>query len=362
MLELAALQSARTGAPSSLPLISVIVPVYNVAKTLERSVKSITAQTYTNLEILLIDDGATDGSEQLCDQIAARDQRIEVIHQDNQGLSGARNTGIAAAKGEYLTFVDSDDEISEDMLACLYRVVLEQNVALAICSFEEVFPQGKRKNFAADFANLESDHPALWLFSTEECLTAMLCENGFTMSAWGKLYHASLFKTVRFPLGKLYEDVGTTYKLVLACDRIAFLALPKYFYTQNADSITGQAFSMRKLDLIDLTDEMCDELDRYYLSLDNLTKKRRMHARFSVLRQMKLPHNLSTKSPEAAKNFKRDFYKIRRNIINYLRKHKDYILKNPLATKRDRIAMRTILLGRPIFSLAWQVYEHKNKR
>lgn len=339
----------------SSPLVSVIIPVYNVAKLLERCVDSVLAQTYANLEVILIDDGSTDMSGAFCDVYAKRDSRIRVIHQQNAGLSAARNAGLKIAKGQYVTFVDSDDAVRPRLIEHLLGLCIDYHVKMSICSFTEVL---RGQNPPASITDAASSDEAT-IVDTLDCLTRMLSEQGFSMSAWGKLYSRDLFKGVTFPIGRLYEDVGTTYRLVLKCPNIAISALPAYLYYINPDSITQQAFSLKKLDLITLTDKMCDDLviwgkdqDAHTLSdIEGLTKKRRMHARFSILRQMVMinPSKLS-------KIDRRSFYEARREVVRYLRRHRSYILKNPLASRRDRLAMRSLQAGLPIFRAAWQYY------
>lgn len=340
------------------PLISVVVPVYNVVNSLEHCVKSITTQTYRNLEILLIDDGSTDFSGKLCDMLAQHDSRIRVFHQENQGLSAARNTGIEHLRGQYVTFVDSDDALQTDLVSYLYDLILREQAQISICSFDEVTirndkqppkvastiapPTLSRRPFAQPTVR------EVQTFDRSAALQAMLLEQGFTMSAWSKLYAVDLFRTIRYPVGKLYEDVGTTYKLILGSERITFGNQPLYEYYQNPTSITKQAFSFRKLDLIDLTDQMCDDIMAKLPQLREVTRLRRMHARFSVLRQMNhLPQDQ-----------KMDYRRARCQITQYLRQHRADVLENSLATRRDRLAMYSLLFGRLPFSLAWKIYQH----
>ncbi len=334
-----------------LPLISVIIPVYNVAKILERCVESVRKQIYPNLEIILVDDGSTDMSGAFCDVFAKKDRRVKVIHQSNQGLSAARNAGLKIAKGKWVTFVDSDDSIRPDMIDTLHRMCYTNKLKMSICGFYEV------KNDGEGQLKPRPAHDER-ILTTLECLKSMLCEEGFTMSAWGKLYARELFDLVEFPVGRLYEDVGTTYKLVLQCDNIAVTDAKGYNYYQNDNSITKRTFSLKKMDLIDLTDQMCDDILKYSQGkpesekqlLLNLTQKRRMHARFSILRQIvMLPEDQTSVDPKSLKNAER-------SVIQYLRKHKNDILKNPLATRRDKLAMRSLLLGLPVFKFAWQKY------
>lgn len=339
------------------PLISVIIPVYNVAKLLERCIDSVLTQTYQNLEIILVDDGSTDMSGHFCDVYAKRDSRIRVIHQSNRGLSGARNSGLKIATGAYVTFIDSDDFVHPDLIETLFRLCFNSNTKMSICDFLEL-QQGATQNTPPKSSPKHSST----IFNAVDTLTRMLCEDGFSMSAWGKLYARELFDTVTFPEGKLYEDVGTTYKLVLQCPSIAITPVRLYNYCINPGSITQQSFSLRKLDLIDLTDQMCNDLIQWgiaqdsntKLQLQNLTQKRRMHARFSILRQMVMINPASLQSSNLDR---KSFYAARRQVVKYLRHHRSYICKNPLATRRDRLALLSLQLGLPVFRLSWYLYQ-----
>lgn len=269
----------------------------------------------------------------------------------------ARNAGLKIATGKWITFIDSDDTIHPSMIDLLHRLCYQNKTKMSICSFYEVKSDGT--------GNLKPHQPNReTVLTTTECLKAMLCEEGFSMSAWGKLYARELFDLVEFPPHRLYEDVGTTYKLVLQCDRIAVSNAEYYNYYQTPGSITQQGFNLHKMDLIDLTDQMCDDILAWSASqdltaqelLDYLTRKRRMHARFSILRQMVIADRTApTSNPVDTQSFKH----AEKQVVRYLRIHKNDILKNPLATRRDKLAMYSLLAGKPIFRYAWQKYSAK---
>lgn len=366
---------------SSSPLISVIIPVYNSRETLLPSLSSVQNQTYSNLEIILVDDGSTDDSGELCDKFARADSRIKVIHQENRGLSAARNAGIDLSSGEYLAFVDSDDTIAPEMVSALYCSLSSNYVKLSACNFQEVKeldvqqplpPQSSLRPLPSQ-ASLQpplqpisqppssahmnspeqSNSNSASIYSQAEALTLMLGEKIPIMSC-GKLYARELFAEIRFPVGKLYEDVGTTYRLILECEKIAYLPEPYYHYYQNPTSIIHQTFRPEKLSLISLTDNMCDDIAKNVHPLteplSNALRVRRCHARFSILRQLVLvkPQTAEIKSLE-------------REMVSYLKSHQSDILKNPASTRRDRLAMRSLLLGLPIFTVAWKAYSHRKR-
>lgn len=210
-------------------LISVIVPVYNVEHYLNRCVDSILAQTYSDLEILLVDDGSTDGSGELCDAYARQDARVQVIHKKNGGLSDARNCGIEHAKGRYFCFVDSDDGIAPQMIEVLYRNLLNAGAdvsAVALRSFS-----------TEELPAAEDTLKKVQYMTGKEALRSILQSEELGDFAVNKLYKRELFENVCYPLGRAMEDQGTTYKLLDQCQGVAYCPVPLYFYYQRPDSI-----------------------------------------------------------------------------------------------------------------------------
>ena len=242
------------------PLISVIIPVYKVEAYLTACVESVLAQTYQNVEIILVDDGSPDSCPRMCDEFAARDSRIRVIHKENGGLSSARNAGIDAAKGEYLAFLDSDDLWTPLFLERLYRAICETDADLAVCLF---------LRFRGD-PPTELPETAQTLTLTQrdafECLFGVRNENMvvapnklydrklFTpvnesiVVAWNKLYPADSFREVRYPVGKLHEDEAVIHELLGLTQKIAWVEEAHYLYREAADSITTAKFNIRRLD------------------------------------------------------------------------------------------------------------------
>lgn len=312
------------------PLVSIIVPVYNSADYLSDCLESILNQSYQNLEIITVNDGSTDNSLEILQEYAKLENQIKIIDQDNQGLSGARNTGIKKATGDYITFIDSDDYVEPLMIDHMMDAIKDTKSDIACCSFREVFPDGKKVDF-------NTGHKAKTL-TTEEALKAMLKEQGFMVSTTMKLFPTKFFKDIKFPEGMLHEDVGTTYKLIMRAKKIAFIPDADYIYVHHSDSIIS-GFDNRKFDLIELTDEMCNEIDQKYPELKNTTNERRMRARFSILRQ------IPSKHPKV------------RILVNYLKFHKTFITRNPEASRNDKIALRLALISPRLFKLAYKLFK-----
>lgn len=224
------------------PLISVIVPVYRVEKYLERCVKSILSQTYKNLEVILVDDGSPDQCPAICDACAEKDARVKVIHQENKGLSGARNAGIDAASGEYLAFVDSDDYVSPHFIEELYQLLQDTGCAIGQCRFSYVKGDGLVDEGDSAFCIYRGESLMEQLYGPEEKATCFVV-------AWNKLYRAELFKEtgIRYPEGRIHEDEATTYRLFHEAKKLAFLDRALYgYYTENGGSITS-VFSAKRL-------------------------------------------------------------------------------------------------------------------
>ena len=224
------------------PLISVIVPVYRVEEYLERCVKSILSQTYKNLEVILVDDGSPDQCPAICDACAEKDVRVKVIHQENKGLSGARNAGIDAASGEYLAFVDSDDYVNPHFIEELYQLLQDTGCAIGQCRFSYVKGDGLVEEGDSAFCIYRGESLMEQLYGPEEKATCFVV-------AWNKLYRAELFKEtgIRYPEGRIHEDEATTYRLFHEAKKLAFLDRALYgYYTENGGSITS-VFSAKRL-------------------------------------------------------------------------------------------------------------------
>ena len=217
-------------------LVSVIVPVYNVEAYLGRCVDSILAQTYCNLEVILVDDGTKDNCDRICDDYAAGDPRIRVIHKENGGLSSARNAGIDIARGEYLVFVDSDDWIEPDAVESLLSAALAHQVELVVGGrFDVKAKTGeKRKGLCP---------PRLEVISGEMLVRRIFRWDNCDSSACDKLFHRRLFREIRFPLGVVCEDVPVMYKIVLDAGRAVMLDKPVYNYYHRSGSITYTGIS-----------------------------------------------------------------------------------------------------------------------
>lgn len=259
------------------PKISVVLPVYKVEKYLNRSVQAVCNQTYENLEIILVDDGSPDNCPIICDEWREKDKRIVVIHKENGGLSDARNVGTLHATGEYITFVDPDDNVTSTYVEYLYELIKKYNTKMALCTHTVCFENGKKLVYGD-----ESDE----CLDAEKCLERMLYHDVIDTSAWAKLYETRMAKNILYPKGKLFEDIGTTYRFFIESGRIACGYKSQYFYMIRKNSIVSGDFNPHKLDMLEMTDQMADKVIRRYPNLRNAVVRRQVYARFSTLNQM----------------------------------------------------------------------------
>ncbi len=314
-------------------LISVIVPIYNVEPYLKRCIDSIINQTYKTIEIILVDDGSTDNSSKICDEYKNKDKRIKVIHKKNGGLSSARNRGLDIAKGKYITFIDSDDYVDNDYIEYLYNLIKKYKTKMSICIARVKYENGKI---------IDKENNKEMLLNQKETLEKMLYQNDINVSSWAKMYDRNLFKKIRFPEGKIFEDTYTTYKLVLKCNNISIGVVSKYNYMIRSNSILTSTFNLNKLSLIDAYLEMGNMSVKKYPELYKASVRANVYANLSTLRQMMYATN-RLKDKE-------------KNIKKYVIKNSKIVLLDKLAPIRDKIGIITLILGIPVYKLSWTIY------
>lgn len=243
---------------TQLPLISVIVPVYKVEKYLDRCVQSIVGQTYSNLEIILIDDGSPDASGAMCDAWAEKDSRIRVIHQENAGGGAARNAGMDAAKGELIGFVDSDDYIAPDYYQYLYNL-LENGADIAECGFVET---------EIDNAVFDDNDGKIDFYTPLEAMRFHIRDTMFRQLIWNKLYRRETIGGVRFPVGTKIDDEFFTYQVLGKAKSLVHSEKKLYAYRQQPDSVMHGGFSLRRLEGIQAQGRRLEYLKTHMPSLE----------------------------------------------------------------------------------------------
>jgi len=316
-------------------LISIILPIYNIENYLDKCMKSILSQTYSNLEIIMVDDGSTDSCSYKCDKYHLKDKRIVVFHKKNGGLSDARNYGIEKSNGQYIACIDPDDYVDTDYIEYLYKLLKKYNTGMSICQEKVHYDNGSIK----DHGSFGEEN-----IKTEKCLERMLYHDVIDTSACGKLYHRDLFKNVQYPKGKIFEDIGTTYKLMMQCASIAVGYESKYHYIFHNNSIVNGIFKPNKLDLIQMTDSMAADVTQKYPKLKDAALRRRVYSRLSTLNQM-----LNTSG----------YIKERNEIISFINTNRKSVILNKKAPKRDKIALLLLRISYKLYRFCWLSYERR---
>ena len=224
-------------------LISVIVPIYNVEKYLDRCVDSVINQTYKNLEIILVDDGSPDNCPKMCGDYAKKDSRIKVVHKKNGGLSDARNAGMKVATGEYVSFIDSDDYISLDFYETLLQTIVDNDSDIVECSVVKFYEDNNFDEYSDDLKVTNYD--------TLYALDGLINENPFKQHVWNKLYKSSVALDIPYAVGKLNEDEFWTYQVFGKAKKVTRINKTMYYYFQRGSSIMGNGYNIKRLDALE---------------------------------------------------------------------------------------------------------------
>lgn len=312
------------------PLISIIVPIYNVEKYLERCLNSLVSQTYENIEIILIDDGSSDHSGTICDSYQQKDERIKVIHQQNLGLSAARNVGIRDCVGKYIGFVDSDDWIDKKMYETLYVAIDRAQAQIACCGYwvyeeksEKKSPMSRQCN---EFAVLNRDQALHYLIGA--------ISHSINNFAWNKLYEKRLFDTIFFPEGELFEDSAIMYQLFDRAMKITATGRPLYVYTQRKESIVNSHFHSGKLALLKNAENIIN-----YSEKKNGLYHQEAYANYAKVNLFLMQRIYLDRDGQA------DIFYGR--LINNIKKIKRDIKKNPYIPSYDKWFMKQCLWINP---------------
>ena len=270
-------------------MISIIVPVYKVEDYIHRCIDSLLTQTYMNTQIIRVDDGSPDMCGPICDEYAAADTRIQVIHKENGGLSDARNAGLLAAKGEYIAFVDSDDWVAPEYLERMYQALCEQDADICECSVQRT---------SGEVLAVKTADKSERVFGTEAALAELIQDGVFRQHVWNKLYKRSCLANITFPVGKTNEDEFWTYRVFGNAKKIARIDDVLYFYFQRSGSIMGSQYSLRRLDALEAKQERQRYIEENCPALADLA---RINLLFSCIYagQMILIHLKATEKEKA---------------------------------------------------------------
>lgn len=243
--------------------ISVIVPIYKVEKYLNRCIDSIINQTYSNLEIILIDDGSPDNCPIICDEYAKNDSRVRVVHKKNGGLSDARNAGLAIAHGEYISFIDSDDYIWSSMYEVMINIISKKNVDIVECDI----------NYNSTIKEFNIHKQIVNIYDNKDAMKELVLERDIHQVVWNKIYKRDVIKDIFFEVGKINEDEFWTYKIIGNSKKVAKINQPFYCYTYRPESIMNSKYNLKRLDALEGKFNRLKYIQKNNLDLVDITKK-----------------------------------------------------------------------------------------
>ena len=298
-------------------LVSIVMPVYNVAAYLEKAVQSVLAQTYVNFELILVDDGSTDQSGAMCDEFAQQDRRIQVVHQANAGLSGARNRGIESATGSYLIFLDSDDYIAPNMLEVLVTQLEKEQADVSSCNIVNVYTNRQTPQFdQADFYQVMDQTTFLENYLIGQKVPGSMCN---------KLLRRSVVADLRFIPGKTYEDAFYHLELIQRAKRYVVCGQALYYYYHRGDSLTTKPFSERAMDCVEVYTQFHQLITAQYPNLAKAADFRLAYAYFTAFDRLLVTPNYQARLEYSV-------------LKNYLQEHAIAIAGNDYFRTGRRIA------------------------
>lgn len=301
-------------------LISVVLPIYNVEKYLKECIESVIAQTYSYIEIILVDDGSKDSSAQICDSYKEKDKRIRVIHKSNGGLSDARNTGLKHAKGNYICFIDSDDYVHEKYIEELYNLIKKNDAQIAICNFQRISENGQAISEEKLISDVKTSDEILEKLNSKDLYPASIV-------AWNKLYDIKLFKNILYPVGKLHEDEYTTYKLYYISNKIAITSRVLYYYRTVQTSIMNKSFNKKRLDILGALEERMQFFKENH-------KDKLYELALIQYETVLMIHYMN------CKKYLKDSEEIQEELLNKYRKNYKDVLKSKHCSKIDKIKFK----------------------
>lgn len=322
-----------------IPLVSIIIPVYNTEKYIGQCLESVIEQTYSNLEIILVDDGSTDGSRKICDEYANKDKRIKVLYQKNGGQAKARNYGIRYAHGIYIVYIDSDDYVSANHIEKMLKLAKQYNADLVQCSMKK-FRDGKKEKSKFDKFDIT-------VYSASDALREYCYQKTFTPSPWGKLIHASLMENMEFPVNMGYEDAALMYKVIGKAKTLVFTEEIMYYYRQHKASTMHTPFSDKKVDRIRVAEQFLNYIRENYPENYISAYTRYVLAQLQLL--MELP-------------FKKNYTNIKKLAYSNLKHARRIVLNDYLAPIKIKIMTGFSYFGATALMILGRIYMVVTKR
>ena len=311
-----------------MPAISVIIPMYNTEAFIKDCLDSIVAQTFTDFEAIIIDDGSTDNGARIAASYASSDSRFRLIGQPNKGLSEARNTGLKIMRGEYVTFVDSDDCLSPNFLETLFYIARLHQADVACCSI-----QNFSKSYETDGTSTESSNSVCYMAEKAACIS-LYQDSLPDYSAWNKLYKANLWKEKRFPPGMIFEDLAVIPETLAEANKVAVTKAKLYFYRKHPGSVLASQFDVRKLVLLGTAENVFEKMKRTSKPLCKAARSMLLSASFSIL--------MRTDETE-------EFTEYRKKALAHIRKYRLGTFFDLKIRMRNRMAILISYLPRSLF-------------
>ena len=307
-------------------LISIIVPVYNNEKFLTRCINSILIQTYKNFELIIIDDGSTDKSGQICDKYKLIDNRVQVYHIKNKGVSNARNYALEKVKGKYICFIDSDDYVEKDYLKVLYTNIVKSNADISICG-HNIIDKKIRKFYTKEVEFIKENNP----------LDILIRHKYFKGHIWDKMYKYELIKNVKFPNINYYEDLEFNYNVFKKAKKIIYNSIPLYNYCKNDNSLLNSKFNSKKFVFIDV----CEKIKKYYIKNN-----------YDLININSLTDYLYICTIHAiALRYNKQDLKIYKDLIKYIRKNIFRIIMKDKMSFKHKLAAMLMSINKGLYRL-----------
>lgn len=321
--------------------IDILVPVYNAQPYLRKCMDSILSQTFQDFQLILIDDGSTDKSGEICDEYAADNEKVKVAHQENQGVAAARNRGIKESTSQYVTFVDSDDYVDRRYLETLYQAVRKHHANLAVSCHIDI-SNGQRLTKACREEREENTR----ILSREDAYRYMLDDTPMLMAAWGKMYERNLLSSIQYPPGEIYEDIKVIDQIVEASDIIAYTSYRGYYHVQRGESVTGNLLLCHET-LLENERYLKAFIDENYPDISKIARAHYLEHCFSLFNAM-LTNPLYQ---QERKDLKREIIKEWKLLI---------FGKNSAPLKR--MGTICLMLGIPWYRFVWKLFKTMDKR
>lgn len=325
---------------NTTPLVSVIIPVYNVENYMDKCIKSVQNQTLENIEIILVDDGSTDTSGQKCD-LYLSDKRVKVVHKKNGGLSDARNCGMDIASAPYIGFVDSDDYIANDMYELLYKRITDADADIAFCGMYSCYTDR-----ITSHCNNTSD---TFVTDAESAINIVLCGHKATLHAVDKLYKKSILEKHHFLIGKTYEDAHFIIPYLTDIKRAVFDMAPKYYYVHRVGSITTHPYKESDLSICEAHFNNRKIIIEKYPKLIEVANFRYYWSLFYILDKMLLTKDFSDINKQ-------------KEIISIIRENYNNIIKNRYIGKGRKVALTGLMIHVYFYRICLNVYTKQSKQ